>query len=620
MRKQNKQKNAEEPQKETQRTAARKLLRYLGRQKVLLALSVLCALLSVAGNLYLPILTGQAVDTMIGQGNVDFPALMHLLFLLMCVIIVTALFQWIMEMINNWVTYRVLARLRNDVMEKIQRLPLSYLDQRQPGDLVNRMINDADQMANGLLMGLSQLFTGVMTVLATIGMMFALNSTMALIVVLITPLSLFIAAFIGSRTYHMFWKQSTEQAEQTAFASELLQCQRVSKTLGYQTRAAERFDEINARLAKSSLQAVFYSSLTNPSTRFINNLVYAGVGISGAFFAILSENPVITVGELVTFLTYANQYSRPFNDITGVITEMQNALACAARIFTLLDQQDEIQDGKLIPQGTCRGNFVFSDVCFSYRPDRPLITDFQLQVKSGQTIAIVGPTGCGKTTLINLIMRFYDVQKGTISLDGLDTATLSRASLREQIGMVLQETWLMNGSVRDNIRFGRPDATDEEVQQAAKEALAHGFIMRLADGYDTVVGEGGTALSEGQKQLLCIARIMLTHPQIVILDEATSSIDTRTEMRIRRAFDRLTAGKTCFVVAHRLSTIQQADQIIVMRNGSIIEMGTHASLLAAHGFYETLYQSQFLHTDQEISGETQENTCVETHETTSGGV
>ena len=578
----------------SQGSTLRRLLRYLGKQKILLLLSLLCALISALSSLYLPILTGRAVDCVAGAGRVDFTALSAVLLQMALTLGAGALFQLLMNLVNNRLAYCVVRDLRRDCQEKVQRLPLSYLDGRRPGEILNRVISDAEQTANGLLMGLTQLFSGIVTILGTIALMLYMNAAMALAVIVLTPLSLLVAWFIASKTYHLFLGQSQLQAEQTALCNEMLTNRKEVSANDYEQRACARFDTGNEALARCSLQATFYSSLTNPSTRFINALVYAAVGISGAFCVI---GDMITVGQLVSFLSYANQYTKPFNEISGVIAEMQNALACAARIFELLSLPEEHEPGcPTVPARVCAGNIAFEDVSFSYTKEKPLIEHFNFCAHAGEKIAIVGPTGCGKTTMINLLMRFYDVDSGRITLDGTDISTMTREALHAQFGMVLQETWLMGGTVLDNIRFGSPHATKEQVIAAAQAARAHGFIMRLPEGYQTQIGDGGIALSEGQKQLICIARVMLRDPTVLILDEATSSIDTRTEQYIQQAFDRLCAGKTSFVVAHRLATVRNADQIIVMRDGHIVEVGTHAQLLEAHGFYEQLYQSQFAHT------------------------
>ena len=572
-----------------------KVLRYIGSYKLLLPISILLALITVALTLYVPKLIGEAIDLIVGKGNVDFDGIYELLFISLILIAITALAQWGMSAINNKIAFNVARDVRRDAFSRIERLPLSFLDQSASGDLASRIVNDTEQFAEGLLLGFTQLFTGVMTILGTLALLFYINWTVALVVVVLTPLSLFVAKFISSRTYNMFKLQSETKGEQTALIDEMIGNQKVVKAFGYEDEATERFGEVNSRLERASLRAIFFSSLTNPTTRFVYSVVYAMTALVGALVVIGSGN-AFTVGELATLLAYANQYTKPFNEISGVITEFQNSLACADRVFTLIEEPTEIPDApdaRLLPEAL--GNVDLCDVSFSYVPEKPLIEELNLAVKPGQRVAIVGPTGCGKTTLINLLMRFYDVKGGSISVEGEDIRNVTRESLRRNFGMVLQDTWLSSGTIRDNIRFGKPDATDEEIIEAAKAAHAHGFITRLKDGYDTVVGEGGGNLSQGQRQLISITRVMLTLPPMLILDEATSSIDTRTEMHIQKAFLKMMEGRTSFIVAHRLSTVKEADVILVMRDGHIVEQGTHAELLSDGGFYHTLYYSQFAH-------------------------
>ena len=573
----------------------RKVLRYLKHYRLLFALSLLLAVAVVGLTLYLPILTGDAIDLIVAPGQVDFEALSPLLLRGIIIICVTALCQWLMNICNNRITFGVVRRLRHDAFVRIQSLPLSYLDRRPVGDTVSRVIADADQVTEGLLMGFSQFFTGILTILGTLCFMLTLNLPMTVWVVVATPLSLFVASFIAKRTFHLFKKQSETRAEQTSLIDEMIGSHKAVVAFAHEDEALRDFDEINGRLETVSRKAVFFSSLVNPSTRFVNNLVYAGVALIGALICLSPAGGMaLTVGGLSAFLTYAGQYTKPFNEISGVVTELQNAMACAARLFELIEAETEIPDA---PDATvltdCQGQVTLRDVAFSYTPDKPLIQDLDLVLKSGQRVAIVGPTGCGKTTVINLLMRFYDVNEGSIAVDGHDIRTVTRHSLRESYGMVLQETWLAAGTVRDNIAFGRPDATDEEVIAAAKAAHADGFIRRLPEGYNTVLGEDGGSLSQGQKQLLCIARLFLCLPPMLILDEATSSIDTRTELRIQNAFATLMKGRTSFIVAHRLSTIKEADVILVMKDGHVIEQGDHKTLLQKGGFYAELYNSQF---------------------------
>ena len=573
-----------------------KVLRYLKRYKILFAISLILAAGIVALTLYIPILVGNAIDLAIGKDLVDFDGIFSILIKIGIVATLTAILQWIMNVCNNRITFGIVRRLRRDAFKKIQSLPLSYLDTRTVGDTVSRVIGDVDQFSDGLLMGFSQLFTGVLTILGTIGIMLSINLTVTAVVVLVTPLSLFVAAFIAKNTYSLFKKQSETRAEQTSLIDEMIGEQKTVVAFSHEDEALERFDEINARLEKHSLKALFYSSLTNPCTRFVNNLVYAGVALSGAVICISTGGVGISVGALTSLLNYANQYTKPFNEISGVITELQNSLACAARVFELIDATPEVPDAAdayVLSESEVDGRVSIENVEFSYTSDRELIKDFNLSIENGQRVAIVGPTGCGKTTVINLLMRFYDVNSGKIEVSGHDIRDLTRASLRRSYGMVLQETWLKSGTIRENIAMGKPDATDEEIISAAKGAHAHSFIRQLPKGYDTVIGEEGGALSQGQKQLLCIARVLLCLPPMLILDEATSSIDTRTEMKIQNAFANMMKGRTSFIVAHRLSTIKEADIILVMNNGKIIEKGDHATLIANGGFYSNLWNSQF---------------------------
>ncbi len=568
-----------------------KVMKYIKKYRMLVVLSLIFAAVTVVTTLYLPILTGNAVDLMVKKGKVDFVGLKPIVRTMLIVLVITGVAQWIMNICNNYITYHVVQDIRKDAMDRIQIVPLKYLDGHAAGDIVSRVIADADQFADGLLMGFTQAFTGVMTIIGTLGFMLWINGWITLVVILVTPLSFFVAGFIAKKSYSMFQLQSKARGEQTALIDEMIGNQRVVQAYGHEKRSLEQFDEINGRLEKYSLRATFFSSITNPATRFVNNLVYAGVGIVGAFFAI---HGMLSVGRLSSFLSYANQYTKPFNEISGVITELQNAIACAARVFELMEAEPQEPDSPdAIELTQVKGAVELKNVSFSYVPEQKLIRDFNLSVKPGQRVAIVGPTGCGKTTVINLLMRFYDVNKGVIAVDGTDIRNMKRASLRSNIGMVLQETWLKDGTIRDNIIMGKPDATEEEIIAAAKATHAHSFIKRLPQGYDTVVREDGDNLSQGQKQLLCITRVMLCQPPMLILDEATSSIDTRTEIRIQRAFEKLMKGRTSFIVAHRLSTIKNADIILVMKDGNIIEQGSHESLLAQNGFYANLYNSQF---------------------------
>lgn len=568
----------------------KKVLHYVGRYKPHLAFSIILAAVSVAATLYIPVLAGRAIDNIVDERNVDFAALKPMLIGIGILAAVTALAQWIMNALNNKITFCVVRDIRNAAMRRIQILPLSYIDSHPAGETVSRIIADADQFADGLLMGFTQLFTGVITILGTIGFMLSINVRITLVVVLLTPLSLFVARFIARRTYSMFRAQSETRGEQTAFIEEKIGSQKVVKAFTREAKTLEEFDEINDRYAKRSLKAIFFSSITNPSTRFVNSVVYAAVGLTGALFAVKGA---ISVGGLTCFLSYANQYTKPFNEISGVVAELQNALACAERLFELVEQPPQSPDkADAVTLTDAKGNVAMQNVAFSYVKDRELIKNLNLNVKAGSRIAIVGPTGCGKTTLINLLMRFYDVDGGVIAVDGIDINDITRSSLRRSYGMVLQDTWLKDGTVRENIAMGKPDATDEEIIAAAKASHAHSFIKRMPQGYDTVISDENSGLSQGQKQLLCIARVMLCLPPMLILDEATSSIDTRTEIKIQQAFSRMMQGRTSFVVAHRLSTIKNSDLILVMKDGSIIEQGTHAELMEQNGFYAALYNSR----------------------------
>ena len=552
--------------------------------------SLIVAAVSVAAQLYIPILCGDAIDLMLGKGNVDFAGVGRIIVEVLVVAVVAAFAQWLLSVCNNRITFLVSRDLRNEALRKIQTLPLSYLDSHPSGDIVSRMVADVDTFADGLLMGFTQLFSGVLTILGTLLFMLSENVVITLVVVCITPLSLLVASFLAKRSYKYFQGQSSVRGEQTALVNEMIEGQKVVQAFGHEAESLDAFDEVNGRLQDVSLKAIFFSSMTNPATRFVNNIVYAGVGLVGALYAVRGG---ITIGQLSVFLNYANQYTKPFNEISGVVTELQNALACAARVFELLDADDQIPEAENAAVLQPDGHVQLEDVSFRYLPDRPLIEGLSLDVKPGQRIAIVGPTGCGKTTLINLLMRFYDVNGGAIKVSGTDIRSVTRASLRGSYGMVLQDTWLRAGTVRENIAYGKPDATLDEVVAAAKAAHADSFIRRLPDGYDTVIAEDGGNISQGQKQLLCIARVMLCLPPMLILDEATSSIDTRTEVRIQKAFARMMQGRTSFIVAHRLSTIREADVILVMKDGHIVEQGNHDELLAAGGFYAKLYNSQF---------------------------
>ena len=552
--------------------------------------SLIVAAVSVAAQLYIPILCGDAIDLMLGKGNVDFAGVGRIIVEVLVVAVVAAFAQWLLSVCNNRITFSVSRDLRNEALRKIQTLPLSYLDSHPSGDIVSRMVADVDTFADGLLMGFTQLFSGVLTILGTLLFMLSENVVITLVVVCITPLSLLVASFLAKRSYKYFQGQSSVRGEQTALVNEMIEGQKVVQAFGHEAESLDAFDEVNGRLQDVSLKAIFFSSMTNPATRFVNNIVYAGVGLVGALYAVSGG---ITIGQLSVFLNYANQYTKPFNEISGVVTELQNALACAARVFELLDADDQIPEAENAAVLQPDGHVQLEDVSFRYLPDRPLIEGLSLDVKPGQRIAIVGPTGCGKTTLINLLMRFYDVNGGSIKVSGTDIRDVTRASLRGSYGMVLQDTWLRAGTVRENIAYGKPDASLDEVVAAAKAAHADSFIRRLPEGYDTVIAEDGGNISQGQKQLLCIARVMLCLPPMLILDEATSSIDTRTEVRIQKAFARMMQGRTSFIVAHRLSTIREADVILVMKDGHIVEQGNHDELLAAGGFYAKLYNSQF---------------------------
>ena len=552
--------------------------------------SLLVAAVSVAAQLYIPILCGEAIDKMLGKGSVDLAGVLRIAVSILVVAAVAALAQWLLSVCNNRITFSVSRDLRNEALRKIQTLPLSYLDSHPSGDIVSRMVADVDTFADGLLMGFTQLFSGILTIFGTLLFMLRENVPITLVVVCITPLSLVVAGFLAKRSYGYFQSQSTVRGKQTALVNEMIEGQKVVQAFGHEAESLAAFDEVNGQLQDVSLKAIFFSSLTNPATRFVNNIVYAGVGLVGALYAVRGG---ITIGQLSVFLSYANQYTKPFNEISGVVTELQNALACAARVFELLDAEDQVPEAENAAALQPDGHVQLQDVSFRYLPDRPLIEGLSLDVQPGQRIAIVGPTGCGKTTLINLLMRFYDVNSGSIKVSGTDIRDVTRASLRGSYGMVLQDTWLRAGTVRENIAYGKPDATMDEVIAAAKAAHAHSFIRRLPEGYDTVIAEDGGNISQGQKQLLCIARVMLCLPPMLILDEATSSIDTRTEVRIQKAFARMMQGRTSFIVAHRLSTIREADVILVMKDGHIVEQGNHDQLLAQGGFYAKLYNSQF---------------------------
>lgn len=573
----------------------KKVLNRLKKYRFAIVVSILLAAVTAAAALYVPKIVGEAIDLIVGKNDVDFGGIASLLVRLGIVVGATGILQWIMGVVNNRITFGVVRDLRNEAAEKLKTLPISFIDAHYHGDIVSRVIADADQFADGLLLGFSQLFTGVVTILLTLGFMLAINPLIALIVVVLTPVSLFIAAFIAKNTHKMFSLRSETRGEQTAMINELIGQTKVVRAFGHEQKATEEFDEVNERLRKCSLRATFFSSIVNPSTRFVNGLIYAAVSLAGALAVIASGGASLSVGGLTCLLSYATQYAKPFNEISGVVTEMQNALVCAERLFSLIEEPSEISDEGKETLTDVEGRVTAESVCFSYVKDKKLIENLNLSVEHGQRIAIVGPTGCGKSTIINLLMRFYDVCSGAIKVDGKDIRDITRDSLRAGYGMVLQETWLRSGTVRENIIMGKPDATDEEVVAAAKKSHAHGFITRLPNGYDTVLSEDGGRLSQGQKQLLCITRVMLALPPMLILDEATSSIDTRTEQQIQKAFAEMMKGRTSFIVAHRLSTIREADLILVMKEGKIIEQGTHDELLAKKGFYSELYESQFAH-------------------------
>lgn len=584
-------KEKEQGKRKHQSETLKKVLKYIEKYKIFLVLSLFFAVATVVSTLYVPVVTGQVIDHILAPGQVEFPIIFRLLARIGIITGLTALAQWLMNVCNNKITYEVIQDIRREAFAKIEALPLKFIDGHSHGELVSRVIADVDQFADGLLMGFSQLFTGVVTILGTLLFMLAINVKITLVVVLITPVSLFVASFIARRTFSMFMLQSTTRGEQTALINEMIENQKVVQAFSKEEDVLAAFDEINGRLEKASLQATFFSSLTNPCTRFVNSLVYTGVGLVGAFSAMRG---LLSVGQLSCFLSYANQYTKPFNEISGVVTELQNALACAERIFRLIEEKPQVPEPENVKTLTdVRGNVELEHVYFSYEPEQKLIEDFNLKVNPGQRVAIVGPTGCGKTTIINLLMRFYDVDSGSIQVEEMDIRDVTRRSLRESYGMVLQETWLKAGTIRENLVMGKPEASEEELIAAAKAAHAHSFIKRLPQGYDTVIGEEGGSLSAGQKQLLCIARVMLCLPPMLILDEATSSIDTRTEMKIQSAFARMMEGRTSFIVAHRLSTIQEADIILVMKDGHILEQGSHEELLEQKGFYSELYNSQF---------------------------
>ncbi len=571
----------------------KRVLKYIKKYNFLVALSFICAAVSVASTLYAPILTGKAIDLIIESGKVDFDGIKDIIFKFIIVVAITVVSQWLMNIINNHITYSVVKDIRIEAFNHLSDLPLAYIDSHQHGDIVSRIVADIDQFADGLLMGFTQLFSGVVTILGTLGFMLYINVPIAVVVVVLTPVSLFVASFIAKRTYKLFRSQSETRGSLTSLVDEMVGQQKIVQAFGYEDDALERFEVINDKLEKDSMNATFYSSITNPATRFVNSLVYTAVGIIGALLAISGR---ISIGQLTCFLSYANQYTKPFNEISNVITELQNAIACAGRVFELIDETPQVKEpDDAVTLSDAKGDIDIKDVSFSYVPDKKLITDLNLSVKSGMRVAIVGPTGCGKSTLINLLMRFYDVDNGSISVDGTDIRKLTRDSLRSNYGMVLQETWLKSGTIKENIAYGMPDATDDEIIEAAKKAHSHSFIKRLPQGYDTYISEDGGNLSQGQKQLLCITRVMLLLPPMLILDEATSSIDTRTEVRIQRAFNKMMQGRTSFIVAHRLSTIREADVILVMKDGNIIEKGSHDELMSMNGFYTNLYNSQFAH-------------------------
>lgn len=580
-----------EKKKVNQSKTLRKVIQRLGKYRIFLVFSILLATVSVALTLYVPKLTGHAVDYIVSRGNVDFPGVFKIMTQIVVCTLITALAQWLMNVCNNKMTYQIVRDIRNEAFHKIEILPLKYIDGHPYGEVVSRVIADVDQFSDGLLMGFTQLFTGIATIVGTFGFMLSVNVKITFVVVLITPVSFLVANFIATKTFSMFKLQSETRGEQTGLIDEMIGNQKVVQAFGKGADVTERFDEINQRLNKASLRATFFSSITNPSTRFVNSLVYTGVGITGAFSVVAGN---LSVGQLASFLSYANQYTKPFNEISGVVTEFQNAIACAQRVFDLIEEEPQVPEKEdAVKLTEIDGNVKIQNVSFSYVPEQRLIEDFNLNVKPGQRIAIVGPTGCGKTTLINLLMRFYDVNSGSIKVEDIDIRDMTRKSLRAGYGMVLQDTWLKTGTIRDNIVMGRPDATDEEVIEAAKASHIHSYISRLPEGYNTWITEDGGGLSQGQKQLLCIARVMLCRPPMLILDEATSSIDTRTEIKIQQAFAKLMEGRTTFIVAHRLSTIREADVILVMKDGKIIEQGNHKTLLKQHGFYEKLYNSQF---------------------------
>ena len=571
----------------------KRVLKYIKKYNFLVALSFICAAISVASTLYAPILTGKAIDLIIEPGKVDFDGIKDIIFKFIIVVAITVVSQWLMNIINNHITYSVVKDIRIEAFNHLSDLPLAYIDSHQHGDIVSRIVADIDQFADGLLMGFTQLFSGVVTILGTLGFMLYINVPIAVVVVVLTPVSLFVASFIAKRTYKLFRSQSETRGSLTSLVDEMVGQQKIVQAFGYEDDALDRFEVINDKLEKDSMNATFYSSITNPATRFVNSLVYTAVGIIGALLAISGR---ISIGQLTCFLSYANQYTKPFNEISNVITELQNAIACAGRVFELIDETPQVKEpDDAVTLSDAKGDIDIKDVSFSYVPDKKLITDLNLSVKSGMRVAIVGPTGCGKSTLINLLMRFYDVDNGSISVDGTDIRKLTRDSLRSNYGMVLQETWLKSGTIKENIAYGMPDATDDEIIEAAKKAHSHSFIKRLPQGYDTYISEDGGNMSQGQKQLLCITRVMLLLPPMLILDEATSSIDTRTEVRIQRAFNKMMQGRTSFIVAHRLSTIREADVILVMKDGNIIEKGSHDELMSMNGFYTNLYNSQFAH-------------------------
>ena len=581
--------------KEKQKNTVKRVLEFIKPYRVYVYLSLFFAFLTVVTTLYAPIITGNAIDFIVEKGRVDFEGLKPLLLRFLVVILLTAITQWIMSLCNNTITYQVVRDIRTQVFEHLNCLPLKYIDGKPYGEVVSRVVNDVDQFSEGLLMGFTQLFTGVITILGTLLFMFSINIKIALVVVLITPVSLFVASFIAKKTYHMFRMQSESRGDMTALVDEMIGNQKIVQAFGYEDDAMRRFDKMNEELSNYSLKAIFFSSITNPATRFVNGLVYAGVGVVGAFIAV---NGGISVGQLSSFLSYANQYTKPFNEISGVITEVQNAIACASRVFELLDEpieEPDIENAAVLTKDEVskKSDISLKHVAFAYDKEKPLIKDLNLQVKKGQRIAIVGPTGCGKSTLINLLMRFYDIDNGSIAINGTSIYGITRDSLRDNYGMVLQETWLKSGTIAENIAYGKPEATREEIMEAAKACHADSFIRRMPEGYDTVIGEDGGNLSQGQKQLLCIARVMLEIPPMLILDEATSSIDTRTEIRVQNAFAKLMKGRTSFVVAHRLSTIKESDVILVMKDGDIIEQGNHENLLKKGGFYAQLYNSQW---------------------------